>query len=205
MKHTSFTSQWAGLHDSNQFLRVACLMLLATNLLMAIGLMTEDRTVVLVPQGLSGHAEIAKNKASEGYKKSWALYAAMLLGNVTPENADFVLDALGDMVTSEIKVLLGDQVRASLETLKAEQVSARFETKKITYEPETDKVFVTGKSWLSGVGAKSGQTEQTFEFIVDIHDYAPLITHMALYDGGARVQAVARQQQAKDQAKANNK
>jgi conjugal transfer pilus assembly protein TraE len=201
MKHTDFTQKWLGLQDSNKFLKIVCGFLLFVNLILVIGVLNTEKLVVLIPQGLSEQADIAQNKASEGYKKSWGMYAATLLGNITPENADFILESLNDMVTPDIKLLLNDQVRNDLETLKEEKVSSTFEIKKVSYEPETDKVFVTGKHWITGVGAKSGSSGQTFEFKIDIKNYSPIISHLALYEGEAKIVAVVKREAAKQQTK----
>jgi conjugal transfer pilus assembly protein TraE len=201
MKHQNFTQKWLGLQDSNKFLKIVCGFLLFVNLILVIGVLNTEKLVVLIPQGLSEQADIAQNKASEGYKKSWGMYAATLLGNITPENADFILSSLNDMVTPDIKLLLNDQVRIDLQTLKEERVSSTFEVKKVSYEPETDKVFVTGKHWITGVGAKSASSAQTFEFKIDIRNYAPVISHLALYEGEAKIVAVVKRDAAKEQTK----
>ena len=200
MNHKDFTQKWLGLQDSNKFLKIVCAFLLFVNFILVIGVLNTEKLVILVPQGLSEQADIAQNKASEGYKKSWAMYAATLLGNITPENADFILESLNDMVTPDIKLLLNDQVRNDLETLKEEKVSATFEIKKVSYEPETDKVFVTGKHWITGVGAKSSSSAQTFEFKIDIKNYSPVITNLALYEGEAKIVAVVKREAAKQQS-----
>jgi len=201
MKHTDFTQKWLGLQDSNKFLKIVCGFLLFVNLILVIGVLNTEKLVVLIPQGLSEQADIAQNKASEGYKKSWGMYAATLLGNITPENADFILESLNDMVTPDIKLLLNDQVRNDLETLKEEKVSSTFEIKKVSYEPETDKVFVTGKHWITGVGAKSGSASQTFEFKIDIKNYSPIIAPLAVYEGENKIVAGEKREAAKEQTK----
>ena len=119
--------------------------------------------MILIPPGLSEKSEIAKNKASEGYKKAWGMYTATLIGNVTPENADFVLDSFSGMVTGEIRSIVTEQIAQELDTLKQEKVSSTFEIVRVTYEPESDKVFVTGRNRMTGAGGKSSPTEQTFE------------------------------------------
>ena len=155
---------------------------------------------MLIPPGLSEKAEIATNKASEGYKKAWAAYTAMLLGNVSPENADFVKEALSGMVSGEISMLIGEQISQELETLKEEKVSASYEMRGVIYEPETNKVFVTGWNRLLGVQGVQGKvqpTEQTFEFIIDVKQFSPIITHMASYGGIPKILGVLQKDEVK--------
>lgn len=167
------------------------------NLLTLVGWLKKDTAIVLIPPNLSEKAEVAKNKASEGYKKAWAVYVATLIGNVTPENADFVLDSFTGMVTGEIRGIVAEQIAQELDTLKQEKVSSSFEIVRVTYEPETDKVFVTGRNRMTGAGGKTSPTEQTFEFKIDVKQYSPIITHMASYEGMPKLLSVIQKEEAK--------
>jgi conjugal transfer pilus assembly protein TraE len=200
MDYKNFASTWLSLQASNRFLKLVCLSLMGLNLLTLIGWLKKDTAVILIPPSLSEKSEIAQNKASEGYKKAWAMYTATLIGNVSPENADFVLDSFSNMVTGEIRSLITEQVAQELDMLKQEKVASRFEIVRVTYEPETDKVFVTGRNVLIGAGGKSAPTEQTFEFQIDVKQYSPIITQMASYEGQPRLLSVLMKEEARRKA-----
>lgn len=200
MDYKNFASTWLSLQASNRFLKLVCLSLMGLNLLTLIGWLKKDTAVILIPPSLSEKSEIAQNKASEGYKKAWAMYTATLIGNVSPENADFVLDSFSNMVTGEIRSLITEQVAQELDMLKQEKVASRFEIVRVTYEPETDKVFITGRNVLIGAVSKSAPTEQTFEFQVDVKQYSPIITQMASYQGQPRLLSVLRKEEARRKA-----
>lgn len=200
MDYKNFASTWLSLQASNRFLKLVCLSLMGINLLTLIGWLKKDTAVILIPPSLSEKSEIAQNKASEGYKKAWAMYTATLIGNVSPENADFVLDSFSNMVTGEIRSLIIEQVAQELDMLKQEKVASRFEIVRVTYEPETDKVFITGRNVLIGAVSKSAPTEQTFEFQIDVKQYSPIITQMASYQGQPRLLSVLRKEEARRKA-----
>ncbi|WP_031436303.1 TraE/TraK family type IV conjugative transfer system protein [Methylobacter tundripaludum] len=200
MDYKKFASTWLSLQASNRFLKSVCIFLMALNLLSLIGWLKKDTVVILIPPGLSEKSEIAKNKASEGYKKAWGMYTATLIGNVTPENADFVLESFSGMVTGEIRAIVTEQITQDLDTLKQEKVSSTFEIVRVTYEPETDKVFVTGRNRMTGAGGKSTPTEQTFEFKIDVKQYSPSITQMASYEGMPRLLSVLQKEETKQKA-----
>ena len=67
----------------------------------------------------------------------------------------------------------------------------------MAYEPETDKVFVTGRNRMTGAGGKSTPTDQTFEFKIDVQQYSPIITQMASYAGIPKLLSVLQKEQAK--------
>lgn len=200
MDYKNFASTWLSLQASNRFLKLVCLSLMGLNLLTLTGWLKKDTAVILIPPSLSEKSEIAQNKASEGYKKAWAMYTATLIGNVSPENADFVLDSFSNMVTGEIRSLITEQVAQELDMLKQEKVASRFEIVRVTYEPETDKVFITGRNVLIGAVSKSAPTEQTFEFQIDVKQYSPIITQMASYQGQPRLLSVLRKEEARRKA-----
>jgi conjugal transfer pilus assembly protein TraE len=200
MNYKNFKSAFVGAHEEKKFLKLLCCLLLVSNGVAMVGWLKKDTSIVLIPPGLSEKTEIATNKASEGYKKAWGAYSAMLLGNVTPENADFVREALAGMVSGEINMLVGEQIAQELEILKTEQVSSTFEMKGVIYEPETDKVFVSGLNRLLGVPGVQGRVEpsdQTFEFIIDVKQFSPIITHMASYASSPRIMSVLQQDEVK--------
>ena len=197
MLYKNFTSTWLSLHASNRFLKFVCIFLMTLNLLTLVGWLKKDTAIVLIPPSLSEKSEVAKNKASEGYKKAWGMYVATLIGNVTPENADFVLESFTGMVTGEIRSLVSEQIAQELDTLKQEKVSSSFDIVRVTYEPETDKVFVTGRNRMTGAGGKTSPTEQTFEFKIDVKQYSPIITHMASYGGMPKLLSIIQKEEAK--------
>jgi len=196
MDYKNFASTWLSLQASNRFLKLVVMFLMTLNLLTLIGWLKKDSSVILIPPGLSEKSEIAKNKASEGYKKAWAMYTATMIGNVTPENADFVLDSFSGMVSGEIRSLVIEQIAQELDTLKQEKVSSTFEIIRVTYEPESDKVFVTGRNRMTGAGGKSTPTDQTFEFQIDVKQYSPIITQMASYQGMPKLISVVAKEEA---------
>ena len=200
MDYKNFASTWLSLQASNRFLKLVVMFLMTLNLLTLIGWLKKDTSVILIPPGLSEKSEIAKNKASEGYKKAWAMYTATMIGNVTPENADFVLDSFSGMVSGEIRSLVIEQIAQELDTLKQEKVSSTFEIIRVTYEPESDKVFVTGRNRMTGAGGKSTPTDQTFEFQIDVKQYSPIITQMASYQGMPKLISVVAKEEAKRKA-----
>lgn len=197
MLYKNFSSKWLSLEKSNKFLKIIILLLISLNLLSIYGWLKKDTLIILMPPDLSEKSELSRNKASEGYKKSWAMYAATLIGNVTPENADFVLDAFGGMVSGEIRQMVVEQIAQELDALKEEKVTSTFEIVRVTYEPETDKVFISGRNIMIGAGGKSTPSNQTFEFIIDVKQYSPSITHMASYEGMPKLLSIIQKEELK--------
>lgn len=171
-------------------MKIVVLCLLFTNIVSVYGWISKDQLVVFVPPSLNEKVEVSVNRASESYKKAWALFVATLLGNINPDNSDFIRTQLDNMVTGEIKLAINEQIASAIDQLKLEKVSTVFQIRVVLFEPESDHVFVSGHSHMVGVGGKTKVVDQTYEFKIDVKQYSPLITFMSIYNGGPRTLAV---------------
>jgi conjugal transfer pilus assembly protein TraE len=123
------------------------------------------------------------------------LFVAELIGNVTPENIDFIKASLAPMLAASIYREVLDEIVRQAEEIKRERVSLSFQPAEVMYEKETDKVFVTGRLKTQGPGSKPVETVRTYELTVDINDYRPLIRHIDAYSGQPRTLEVIRAQE----------
>jgi conjugal transfer pilus assembly protein TraE len=190
MDMKTFTNTWAGIHGFNSFLKIIVLCLLFTNIVSVYGWISKDQLVVFVPPSLNEKVGVSVNSASESYKKAWALFVATLLGNINPDNSDFIKTQLDGMVTGEIKLAISEQIADAIDQLKLEKVSTVFQIRVVLFEPESDHVFVSGHSNMVGIGGKTKVADQTYEFKIDVKQYSPLITYLSIYSGEPRTLAV---------------
>ena len=65
--------------------------------------------------------------------------------------------------------------------LKLDRITLSFKPREVVYEPETDKVFISGIQTSSGPGGKPKQKPRTYEIIIDLNDYKPVIAHINAY------------------------
>lgn len=189
MRFQLFSKSWDGMRAELMFYRCAITILLVIVLLALIGWLRKDQSTVLAPPTITEQMEISRNKASSGYKKSWGLFTATMLGNLTPGNADFVLKSLEDLFAPETYGDLRRRLAADLETLKKEQVTVSFEPQLVTYESATDKVFIAGRSSIEGLGGKTDRFQRTYEFCVRQMNGKPVVTRFRSYVGDPHVLA----------------
>lgn len=152
-------------------------------LLAVIGWVLQDKTVVLVPPLLDERVEVSLRHASIGYKKAWALTVAQLTGNITPANADLVLDSVGDLFSPEAYRPMAANLASQVNDIKRDSLTVSFEPRQILYEPTTDKVFVTGSFRSQGASGQPIKTIRTYEVVVGIRLGRPWITRYAPYEG----------------------
>jgi len=186
MKFREFFSTWDGIVRENRFHRLVIGGLIISNVLAALAAFRTERSVILVPPGLNKEVEVTRNRASAEFKQAWGLFLSELLGNITPGTVDFIRQTLAPMLASSIYQEVMEDLTRQVEEIKRNQVSLSFQPAEVLYEEETDKVFVTGRLRAQGPGSRPVDTIRTYEFIVDINDYRPLIRHIDGYPGRPR-------------------
>jgi conjugal transfer pilus assembly protein TraE len=191
-----FVETWRHTQLTNRVLFISQVLLATSVLTLAYRNFSHDTAVVLVPPTLAEKTEIQRHDSSLEYRESWAMWAAQFLGNVDPDNVDFVRKAIGPLLYSgiynDVMKVMEDQVG----DIKTDRVTLTFVPHEVSYEPASDKIFVTGRSTIAGASGNQQTDEKTFEFRISIDDYNPLIRWISSYSGEPRTQAVLHQLQA---------
>jgi len=174
--------------------------ILALALLIAVmGMMAKDEVVVLQPPTLTEEAEIGPNWASDTYKKSWGLYLATLMGNVTPGNADIVKKALDPLLSAAIYQQTIDLIDTQIAQIRRDRVTLSFEPQSVSYETETGKVFVTGYSKIVGPTGNENRDKRTYEYEINVTNYRPVLDYLDTYGGDAKTTDVVEKEEVREQ------
>lgn len=181
MNLSQFIESWDNVQAENKFYRFMLLGLVVTNFVSAIAAMRADRTVVLVPPHLNTEVEIARNNAASQLKESWGLYLAELLGNVTPDNTDFIQKAISPLLSSAIYREVINAMTEQANAIRIDNVATSYKPREVLYEPETDKVFVTGELTTYGLNNVAEKNKRTYEFKFDLDNYRPRLTRIDVY------------------------
>jgi len=192
MKWSLFSNTWASLRTENLLYRTLVPVLVIANVISMAGWLSKDRVTTLVPPTLSEAVSVSKRNADAGYKKAWGLYVASLLGNVSPGNADFVIESLQLLMSPRVFANLKQSVASDVEMIKKDGVSVSFEQKQVLYEKETDKVFVIGRTGISNAAGTVTKFDRVFEVRVSIDNGQPQIIELDSYQGKPRTQDVLK-------------
>lgn len=183
MQLSGFKQSWARSVRENTTKNFVIAALVATNALTAAGWFQVEETVVLVPAVLDQRMEVKASDASPAYKKAWALTVAQLAGNVTPGNADLVLESLGDLLSPDAYRKIAADLAAQVADIKRDSLTVSFEPRQILYEAKTNKVFVSGQFASQGVSGQPIKAIRTYEMSIDIRFGRPWITSFKPYQG----------------------
>lgn len=189
MKFLTMKTQWHTLTSENRYLKIVILFLFICVISLCLMSFKKQVIVTLIPPNLSHEVSIKKTTASKTYLSSWALYFADLMGNVSPGNVAFIQQALSPMLSPEIYQLVMDVLLMQTQQIQEDNVTLSFQPRQIEVDEATDKVFITGYSFISGLAGKSQRELRTYEFIIHINHYAPLLVWMDTYEGQPKLKS----------------
>lgn len=181
MRLGAFMKAFERVRIENAGFRHLSALLAISNLLLIGSIISHEPVTVLVPPDLDKAVEITRNRASAGLKESWALYLADLMGNVTPSNAQFVMERIAPLLDAALYQPVMNNLAEQITALKADQVSLSYRPRQVIFEEASDKVFVTGDQVIHGHDGRPEQRHRTFEFRFRIKDYRPLLEAIDVY------------------------
>lgn len=117
--------------------------------------MKKDQIITVVPPTLTETAWVSKTQSSSEYTTAWAMYVGMLLGNVTPENATIIKDALGPILHPDIYQSTMEVLDKQIFQIRQDRVTLSFEPQKCCGIPSTS----TASSSQATQSAKAQQVE----------------------------------------------
>jgi len=141
--------------------------------------------VVLTPPRVDEEMRIGFDSANEAYVKSFGLYAAQLISNITAANANFVVEAMSSFMDSSVYAETRKTILSTVDTrlFKEAAGATKYEPTNIVYEPSTRKVFVIGNmTTLSSIGPGSA-TSMVYEMEIRIVERRPVIYSLTSYPG----------------------
>ena len=181
-----FRTSWDNLVRENRIGRYVSVGQVIAIIILAYAVVHRDEIVVLSPPNLSEQVEISRDKASLAYKKGFAMYLAMLGGNVTPGNVAIIKEAIGPLLAPAIYRNVMDSIEKQINALRMDRITLEYTPKAISYEPETDKIFVSGTQVSRGPSGQPDTKRRAYEFIIDMQNYRPVLVHAVAYTGNPK-------------------
>ena len=187
-----YLSTFHGLKTEAYFSRLVMTILLLLCLFLVAVLASRPTIVTIQPWTLSEDAQVTRDDASRSYIEAWGFALAELIGNVTPGNVTFIGDRLKPLLDPRIYHKTLEGLEANAQGLMDDRVSMRFEPRRVIYEKSSGKVFVSGYSFVrQGMSFETEKREErTYEFVIRIANYAPLIQSIDTYLGQAKTREV---------------
>lgn len=183
MNFLKYRSSWQFINLENRWLKLLIFFLLLIVMMLTVIAAKREVIVALVPPTLNQRVELKASVAQEAYLSSWALYFAELIGNVTPGNVTFIEEALSPMLSPDIYQHVVDVLRMQTKQIKEDSITLSFQPRQIEQDDKTGKIYVTGYAFLAGVTGKTTRELRTYEFLMRVENYAPILIWMDTYVG----------------------
>lgn len=192
-----------GTRNENGFMRKAMIGMIAINAILVVSLLNRNTLVTVVPPAMTEQGWVDSNAASDSFTNAWALYVANVVGNVTPSTAGIIRSSLEPLLDEEIYQDVINSIESQVTKIRQDRVTLKFEPKKVLREKEdSNKFYVTGRSIMTGPTGKPERTNVTYEIILEIHNYRPVIKYLTTYNGGPKTEDVIRREEKSSKAKA---
>lgn len=184
MKWKIFSGDWESTKKANLVLLGAVAILAVAEIFLVMDLLNTDTRVVLVPPHLTKEARIGYGSANREYYKAWGMYVAEMVGNLTPDNANFVVQSLLPLMGPRTYQTVKTGIYAEKDQEIEYHVTTSFDTSGLIWQPMTSTVFVTGTlRQISPSGRYTASGVQTFEMNIRIQEGQPVITAFQEYPG----------------------
>lgn len=179
----------------NRIYRIVVVLLLVSNIILVI-LVQRSQTVVLVPPALKTEAKVCLKHADRPYLEAWGLFFAMLMGNVTPRNIDFIVQSLQQYMSPGIYQELTQEMFEQAKSIKESSLTLSFNAQEVVYDEATKRVKVRGQSVLRGTHGKPETMNRTYDMAIEIRNYGPVLTDVSAVDH--TISAEERQERQKE-------
>lgn len=182
MEWRQYFSSYKGAIRENKIWRVLALGLLISNIVLALSAFGHRDTLVLIPENLSKKVSVGVSVGDRAYKESWGLFFAMLLGNVTPKNIDFVVERTGKYLSPNIYQDTLKEMYAQAKQLKTNNLTISFEPVEVDFDEKTGRVLVKGIALMRGAYGAPQTLPRTYEMGIEVRDYQPVLSYLASYE-----------------------
>lgn len=167
-----------------KFHRITNITLAVAVLVLVFTSMRQETRIIVEPYNLTQAVQITRNSTSSHYAEQFAWVAAQAIGNVTRDNVEFVLEALGPMVSGNIRQRLTNNIENDLVRLHENRVEVTFEPQRILTLPN-NQIIVEGTQNRSTMGVEETPQPFHYSFQIETRNYRPVITEIHAVDGRA--------------------
>lgn len=197
MLSSFFTSTFDGMRNENKFMRIALLGVTILLFVQHCNSTQREEIITVVPPTMVESGWLSRSSSSSEYTDSWAMYLAMMLGNVNPANGTVVKETVGALLAPDIYQEVMSAMDNQIHQIRQDRVSLRFEPDKILRDADNpDRIYVTGRSVSEGVSGDKVRTSRTYEIDITIKNYKPQVHWLSTYAGAPRTAEVIAREKA---------
>jgi conjugal transfer pilus assembly protein TraE len=183
MKYSDYAKTWKGSLTENKLSRYAMMALVLSNVILAMIAFGRNETVVMIPPGIHERVEIGVSEGTPGIKEVWGTQVAMLMGNATPRNVEYISDQLGKLLSPGTFNSVQEALAAQSKRIEEENITVQFTPNQVFHLPAEDIVVVSGEYTMRGMRGAQQRMVRTYEIGVQIENYMVRVDSLKVYEG----------------------
>lgn len=183
MKYSDYLKTWKGSLTENRLGRYAMMALVLSNVILAMIAFGRNETIVMIPPGVDERVEIGASQGTPGIKEVWGTQVAMLMGNATPRNVEYIADQLGKLLSPGVFNSVEEALAAQSKRIADENLTVQFTPNQVFHLPDEDIVVVSGEYSLRGMRGAQQRMVRTYEIGVRIRNYMVRVESLNVYEG----------------------
>lgn len=183
MKYSDYAKTWKGSLTENKLARYAMMALVLSNVILAMIAFGRNETVVMIPPGINEQVAIGASEGTPGIKEVWATQVAMLMGNATPRNVEYIGSQLGKLLAPGVFNSVQESLAAQSKRIADENLTVQFTPNQVFHLPAEDIVVVSGEYSLRGMRGAEQRMVRTYEIGIRIRNYMVRVESLNVYEG----------------------
>lgn len=142
--------------------------------------------VVVMPPDYYEPVIVDGNYANHSYTAGHAIAIAVMLGNISPRNVDFVTEKFMRMLSPRLQSMLTNALDTEAKLLVRRRARQTFEVDDVMFRNADNIVWIWGTKSTT-VGANTAKDTFTYEFRLEPNNGIPKITHFDAYPGKPQI------------------
>jgi conjugal transfer pilus assembly protein TraE len=176
------TDAYTDLMKGKQSYRMTIACLSFTVLILAFLVQGKKTEIVVMPADYYEPIIVNGKYANRSYIAGHALSTAIMLGNISSKNVEFVSKSFLRILSPRLQSILGHSLDTEAKLLTRKRARQTFEVDDVMFRDEDELVWVWGTKTTT-VGNNSMRENFTYEFRIEPNNGMPKITHFDAYPG----------------------
>lgn len=157
-------------------------------LIFSIAYLTDDSGAVAIPNApLTEPIEVRGEWANKSFKVGHAFAFSELVGNLSPQNIDFVKQRFLASSVPALRQELGDELERQIAIIKARKIKQKFTIEDVYFDEYQDVVWVWGSKEITLPRQKPKTNIWTYEYRIGVSAGMPKIKFFTGYQGKPNV------------------
>ena len=182
-KNLQIYKSWSQAIASRNMAQIVNIALVGVVLLLALKALFQKPIIIVTPPGFTQEFTMQGDRASQGYKISWANYVANTIGNTNPRNIDFNREVIVTMLSPNLQDALGNKLKRASEIMKTRKMTQNFTLQDAVYDPKNDIVYIWGRKIIKVARQEPISANWTYEVQIKSRQGMPRITYLKQYSG----------------------